>query len=72
MGALRAGWDKTVGIESDPKWCEAARRRISHDAPLLNTEVGDMAHRMTDDELRVVGTQDECKEQALNPTEGAA
>jgi site-specific DNA-methyltransferase (adenine-specific) len=29
IGALRAGWDESVGIENDPKWCDVARQRIA-------------------------------------------
>ncbi len=36
IGALRSGWDESVGIEQDAEHCELSRERIRADAPLFN------------------------------------
>jgi site-specific DNA-methyltransferase (adenine-specific) len=35
IGALRAGWDEVVGIESNPEYVAIAERRIAGEAPLF-------------------------------------
>ena len=39
VGALLAGWDAGIGIDSDPAWCEVARQRIAHYGQTPDTNV---------------------------------
>lgn len=40
IGALRAGWDKVVGIDSGATYCATAMARVTADAPLLRGAPG--------------------------------
>jgi len=38
IGALGAGWDEVVGVESDAAYCDIARARIKHHNGLLSVD----------------------------------